>query len=67
MGSENRVVWLNDRGGDLGRGIDSKLKLGLFGVINGQTFKEKGSESGSSATSERVEDKDTLETVACSS
>ena len=64
MSCEDRVVWFNDTGGDLGRWINSELEFGFFGVVDGQTFKKKCTKSRSSATTKRMEDKDTLETIA---
>ena len=48
----------------LGSGIDAELELGLLSVINRQTLHKQGSESGSSTTSEGVEDEEALESSA---
>jgi len=62
MRGQDRVVWLDDGGGDLWSWVDGKLELGLLAVVNGQSLHEKGSESGSGTTTEGVEDEETLET-----
>ena len=61
VGGENRVVRLHDGGGDLRRRIDGEFQLGFLTVIHGETFHEQGSEAGSGATTERVEDEEALE------
>jgi len=62
MRGQDRVVWLDDGGGDLWGWVDGKLELGLLAVVNGQSLHEEGSESGSGTTTEGVEDEETLET-----
>ena len=64
MSRENRVIRFNDTRSNLRGRINSKLKFRFLGVINSQTFEEKSTESGSSAATERMEDENTLETVA---
>ena len=64
VGCQDRVVWFDDRGRDLGGWVHGELEFRFFCVIDGQTFEEESTESGPCATTERVEDKDTLETVA---
>jgi len=61
---QDRIVRLNNRRSDLRRGIHSKLQLGFFGVVNGQTLEQKRTESRSSATAKRMEDENALETIA---
>jgi len=61
---EHRVVRLNDSGGDLGRRIDGETKLGLLSVVNREALKEERAETGTSTTSDGVEDKEALETSA---
>ena len=63
MGRKDGIVWLYNTGCDLRRRIDGKLKLGFLGVVNSQTFKKEGTESRSSAATERMEHENTLETV----
>jgi len=62
VGGEDGVVGLNDGGGDLWGWVDGKLELGLLAVVDRETLHQKGGESGSGSSTERVEDKETLET-----
>merc|ERR1711970_52764 len=62
MGGEDGVVGLDDGGGDLWGWVDGKLELGLLAIVDRETLHQKGGESGSSSSTERVEDKETLET-----
>jgi len=62
VGGKDRVVWLDDSGGDLWGWVDSEFKLGFFAVVNGKSFHQEGGESGSGTTTEGVEDEETLET-----
>jgi len=64
VGGQDRVVGLNDSGGNLGGGVDGELELGLLSVVDRETLKEEGTETGTSTTTERVEDEETLETSA---
>jgi len=64
VGGENRVVWLDDRGGDLRSWVDTELQLALLAVVDRQTLHEERTETGTSTTTERVEDQETLETRA---
>ena len=60
VSSQNRVVRLDHSGGHLRSGVDRELKLGLLSVINGKTFHQEGSETGTGTTTEGVEDQETL-------
>jgi len=60
VSGENGVVRLNNSGGDLGRGVDGESELGFLSVIDGKSFKKERSESRSSSSSNRVEDKESL-------
>mmetsp|Transcript_35141 Transcript_35141/g.25614 ORF Transcript_35141/g.25614 Transcript_35141/m.25614 type:complete len:447 (+) Transcript_35141:68-1408(+) len=64
VSGEHGVVWLDDGGGDLGRGVDSESELGFLTVVNGESLEEEGSETGTSTTTNGVEDEETLETSA---
>ena len=48
----------------LGSGVDSKLQLGFLSVVHAQPLHEQGGEPRSGATTERVEDEESLETSA---
>jgi len=64
VGGQDRVVRLDNGGGDLRSGVDCELELGLFAVVDGQTLHEEGGEAGTGSATERVEDEETLETGA---
>ena len=64
MGGQDGVVGLNNSGGDLGSGVDSKLQLGFLAVVNAQPLHEQGGESRAGATTKAVEEKESLETSA---
>ena len=64
VSGQDRVVWLNNSGGDLGRRVDGETKLGLLAVINGKSLEEEGTETGSGTTTDSVVDEETLETSA---
>ena len=59
---EDGVVWLNNGGGDLWGWVDGETKLGFLTVIDGKSLEEKGSETGTSSSTNGVEDEETLET-----
>jgi len=61
VSGEDGVVWLNNSGGDLWRWVDGETKLGFLTVVNGKSFEEEGSESGTGTTTDGVEDEETLE------
>ena len=62
VSGQDGVVGLNHGGGDLGSWVDGELQLGLLTVVYGQTFHQEGGETRSSATTEGVEDEETLQT-----
>jgi len=62
MGGQDRVVWLNNRCRHLGSWVDRELELGLFTVIGRESLHEESTETRSSSTTERVEDKESLKT-----
>merc|ERR1719210_2610525 len=64
MGGQDGVVGLNNSSGNWGSGVDSELELRFLSVVNGKTLHEKRRKSGSGATAERVEDKESLKTGA---
>jgi len=64
VGREDRVVGLDDRGGDLGRGVDAEVELGLLAVVSREALEEERAEARASTTTNRVEDEEALETVA---
>jgi len=64
VGGQDGVVWLDDGGGDLWGWVDGELELALLSVVDGEALHEEGTETGTSSTTERVEDEETLETGA---
>jgi hypothetical protein len=64
VGSQDGVVWFNNRGGNLGSWVDAELKLALFAIVNRETFHQESTESRAGTTAKRVKDQETLETRA---
>jgi len=64
VSGKNRVVWLNNSGGNLWGWVHSETELGFLTVIDGESLEEEGSESRSSSTTDGLEDEETLETSA---
>jgi len=64
VSGQDGVVWLNNGGGDLWGWVDGETELGLLAVIDGKSLEEERSKTGSSATTDGVEDKESLETSA---
>jgi hypothetical protein len=61
---EHRVVWLNDRRRQLGRGVNAEFEFRLFAVVRGEALEEKSTESRTSATAKGVENEEALEAIA---
>ena len=55
VGREDRVVWLDNSGGDLWGRVDSELELGLAAVVDREALKEQRSKTGSGTSSNGVE------------
>jgi hypothetical protein len=64
VGREHRVVRLDDRRRKLWRGVHTELKLGLLAIVHGETLEQECTKAGASATTKRVEDKESLEAGA---
>ena len=64
VGGEDRVVWLDNSGGDLRRGVDGETELGFLAVVNGESLEEERSETGAGTTTDGLEDEEALETSA---
>jgi len=64
VGGEDGVVWLNNGCGNLGSWVDTELELALLAVVDGQTLHQQGTETGTSSSTEGVEDEETLQTGA---
>jgi len=61
VSGEDCVVGLNDSGADCWCRVDGELEFGLLAVVHAQSLREEGGEAGAGATTERVEDEETLE------
>merc|ERR1712156_246533 len=64
VGGQDGVVGLDHSSGSLGSRVDGKLKLALLAVVHGQPLHEQGRKAGSSATSEGMEQKESLKSSA---
>jgi hypothetical protein len=64
VGGENGVVGLNNGGCGLRSWVNAELQLDLLAKVDRETLHEKGTESRTSSTTERVEHEETLETRA---
>jgi hypothetical protein len=62
VGTEDSVVWFNDGIGDLGGWVNGVTKLGFLAVIDGKSFQKEGTETGTSTTSDSVENTESLKT-----
>ena len=52
VSSQDGVVWLDHRGGDLRSGIDAELELALLAIIDRQAFHEQSAETRACASTE---------------
>jgi hypothetical protein len=64
VSGEDGVVRLDNGGGVLGGRIDTELELRLLAVVNGETLHQESTETGTSTTTEGVENEEALETGA---
>lgn len=64
VSGKDRVVWLDNGCGGLWCWVDTELQLDLLAEVDGETLHEESTESGTSSSTERVEDQETLETRA---
>jgi len=64
VGRQDGIVGLDNRVGDPWRGVHAEFQLGLFAVVGGQTLEDERTETRTSATTERMEDKEALEAIA---
>lgn len=69
VSSENRVVGLHNRVSESRGGIHTEFKLGLLAIVGRQALKDEGTETGSSSSTEGVEDEESLQAraVVCQS
>ena len=64
VGRQHGVVGLDDRAGQLRRGVHAELELGLLAVVVRETLHKERSETRASSTAERVEYEEALKTRA---
>ena len=64
VGGEDGVVWFNNRGGNLWCWVDTEFQLALLAIVDRQALHQKSSKTGTSSTTEGVENKETLESRA---
>lgn len=64
VSSQNGVIWLDNGCSNLRRRIDTEFELALLAVVDRETLHQQRTEAGPSATTEGVEDEETLETSA---
>jgi len=62
VSGEDGVVWFNNSGRDLWGWVDGETKFGFLTVIDRESLEEEGTESGSSTTTDGVENEETLKT-----
>lgn len=62
VSGKNGVVRFDDSGGNLGRRVNGETQLGLLTVIDGESFQEERTQTGTGTTTNGVEDEETLET-----
>lgn len=62
VSGKNGVVRFDDSSGNLGRRIDGETQLRLLTVIDGESFQEERTQTGTGTTTDGVEDQETLET-----
>jgi hypothetical protein len=64
VSGKNGVVRLDNGCSGLRSRVNTELKLDLLAKVDGQTFHKEGTETRTSSTTERVENKETLKTRA---
>ena len=64
MGGQDSVVWLDNGVAELGGGVNTEFELRLLSVIGRKTLKQESTKTGTSSTTERVENEEALETRA---
>jgi hypothetical protein len=61
VGGENCIIGFYDRGRHTRRRVHGELKLALLAVVGRKALEEQSTETGTSTTTERVEDEEALE------
>ena len=63
VGGQDTVVGLDNTGGEVGRGVDAEIQLGLLSIVNRQSLQQQRTETRSSSTTNGVEDQEPLQGV----
>ncbi len=61
MSAQNRVVGLDDGGGDARSWVDGEFELGFLAIVCRKTLEEERTKARSSSSTEGVEDQEALE------
>ena len=64
VGRQDCIVRLNDGGGHLGSRVDTELELGFLAIVGRKSLEKQSSETGTSSSTEGVEDEEALQTSA---
>ena len=64
VGRQDGVVGLHHGSGHLRSGVDGKLQLGFLAIVHRQSLHQQGGEARASASSEGMEDQESLESSA---
>jgi hypothetical protein len=64
VGGQDWVVRFHHSCGNLGSRVDTEFQLALLSIVDGQTFHQQGTKSGTRAATEGVEDQEPLEARA---
>jgi hypothetical protein len=64
VGRQDRVVRFHHGGRHLGCGVDGEFEFRFLSEVDRKSFHQEGGESGSGASSERVEDQEALKAGA---
>ena len=64
VGGQDGVVRLDNRVGQGGRRVHAEFELRLLAIVGGEALEDKSTETGTSSTTERVENEEALETTA---
>lgn len=64
MRGQDRVVWLHDGSGNLRSRVYTEFEFALLAIVNGKALHQQGTETRACATTERVEDEESLKARA---
>lgn len=61
VSGQDRVVGLDNGGGDSWSGVNSEFELGFLAIVGREALKQEGTESRSSSSAKRMENQETLQ------